>query len=116
MGNMDVFMNALIIIAGCYLIYSAFLMKTKGEVPSGFMSRDIDFSRTPEHKRKAYIKIMMPANIIMGIVMILTGGIFTLGDRLGLTGMATNIMIAAALLLCVGYGSILMHFQNKYLR
>lgn len=116
MDNMDTLMNTLIILAGIYLLYSAVVMKLKGEVGSSFMSRDIDWAHVPEDNKKAYIKVMMPANIIMGIVMIATGAVFSFGDKLGLNAIGTNIMIAVALLICVAYGVIIMHFQSKYLR
>ena len=116
MDNMDTLMNTLIILAGFYLLYSAVIMKLKGEVGSSFMSRDIDWAHVPEDNKKAYIKVMMPANIVMGLVMIATGAVFSFGDEIGLNGISTNILIGAALLICVAYGVIIMHFQSKYLR
>ncbi|MCR5773462.1 MAG: hypothetical protein K6G42_00120 [Lachnospiraceae bacterium] len=116
MDNMDVIMNALIIFSGCYLIYSAVIMKTRGEVASSFISRNIDWERVPEDNKKAFIRVMAPANLVMGIIMIISGCIFAFGDRFGLGTINVSLMIAVALLICVGYGSLLMHFQNKYLR
>ncbi len=116
MDNMDTLMNTLIILAGFYLLYSASVMKLKGEVGSSFMSRDIDWAHVPEDNKKSYIKVMMPANIVMGLIMIATGAAFTFGDRLGLNGIVTNVLIGVALLICVAYGVIIMHFQSKYLR
>ncbi|MBQ9606389.1 MAG: hypothetical protein IJV16_04360, partial [Lachnospiraceae bacterium] len=60
--------------------------------------------------------IMIPANIIMGLIMIATGAVFTFGDTLGLSGFGETFTVAAALVFCVIYGVIIMHFQNKYLK
>ncbi len=116
MNKMDSFIDVVIFLAGGYMIYSAIIMKTKGEVLSSFMSKDIDWKRASEENKKAYIRIMFPANIIMGIVMMAISAVFTFGERMGLTGTAESILIAIALLICIAYGAVLMNYQNKYLR
>ncbi len=115
MNKMDSFIDVVIFLAGGYMIYSAIIMKTKGEVLSSFMSKDIDWKRASEENKKAYIRIMFPANIIMGIVMMAISAVFTFGERMGLTGTAESILIAIALLICIAYGAVLMNYQNKYL-
>ncbi len=116
MNNMDSFLDIIIFFAGAYLIFSAFMMKTRGEVASGFLGKDIDWKHVKEENKKAYIKIMIPANIIMGIIMIIMSLVFTFGDKLGLTGTGISILIAVALLFCIAYGAIIMNFQSKYLK
>ncbi|MBQ4481917.1 MAG: hypothetical protein II966_01675 [Lachnospiraceae bacterium] len=116
MGNIDSFMNIIIILAGLYLLYSAILMKTKGEVASGFMSRDIKWDQVKEENRKAFIKIMFPANIAMGIIMTGMGLFFTFGEKIGLPVMGESLIIGIALVFFVIYGAVLMNAQNKNLR
>lgn len=116
MNNIDSFLDMIILFAGGYLIYSAILMKVKGEVASGFLGKDIDWKHVSEDNKKAYIKIMIPANIIMGIIMIIMGLIFMFGARIGLTGTAVSMIIGIALLLCVAYGAVIMNYQSKYLK
>ena len=116
MNNMDSFLDIMIFFAGAYLIYSAFIMKTKGEVASSLLSRNIDWKHVKEENKKAYIKVMIPANIVMGITMILISGVFVFGDRIGLSGTGVNILIAVALLICIAYGAIIMNYQGKYLK
>ncbi|MBQ7584298.1 MAG: hypothetical protein IJT24_06770 [Lachnospiraceae bacterium] len=116
MDNMDSFIDIVIFFGGVYLIYSAIIMKTKGEIVSGITSRDIDWQHAKEENKRAYIKIMFPTNIIMGIVMMAMSAVFTFGGRFGLTGNGVSILIAVALIICIAYGAILMNFQNKYLR
>ena len=113
---MDTFMNAIIFIAGGYLIYSAFLMKNKGEVASALLGRGIDWDHASKENKAAYTKIMFPANIIMGLIMIATAAVFTFGERLGLKGLGETVTVLAALLFCTVYGAILMNAQNKYLK
>lgn len=116
MNNMDSIMNIIIILAGLYLLYTAFMMKTRGEVASGFMSRDIKWDQVPKEKKQAFIKIMFPANIAMGIIMTGMGVVFSFGDRLGLPVMGESLIIGIALVFFVIYGAVLMNAQNKNLR
>ena len=116
MNNMDSFLDIVIFLAGIYLIYSGIMMKLKGEVSSNFMSRDIDWKHVKEENKKAYIRIMSPANIILGIVMIIMSAIFTFSDRIGLNGTGLSILIAIALLVCIAYSAVLMNYQGKYLK
>ncbi len=109
-------MNIIIILAGLYLLYSAIIMKTKGEVASGFMSRDIKWDQIKEEKKQAYIKIMFPANIAMGIIMTGMGILFTFGEKIGLPVMGESLIIGISLLFFVIYGAVLMNAQNKNLR
>jgi hypothetical protein len=116
MNNMDSFLDIIILFAGAYLIYSAALMKVKGEVASGFLGKDVDWKHVSEENKKAYIKIMIPANIIMGIMMIIMGLVFMFGNRIGLNGTHISILIGIALLICVAYGAVIMNYQSKYLK
>ena len=116
MNNMDTFMNAIIFIAGGYLIYSAYMMKTKGVVASALLGRDIDWDHAKEENKAAYIKIMFPANMIMGLIMIAPAAVFTVGSNLGLDGIGETAAVIVSLLFCVIYGTVLMHAQNKYLK
>lgn len=116
MNNMDSFLDIMIFFAGAYLIYSAVIMKKKGEVSSALLSKNIDWKHVKEENKKAYIKVMFPANIVMGITMIIISAVFIFGDRIGLSGMGVSILIAVALLICVAYGALLMNYQGKYLR
>lgn len=116
MNNMDSFLDIMILIAGAYLIYSAVIMKTKGEVASALLSKNIDWKHVKDENKKAYIKVMFPANIVMGITMLVISAVFIFGDRLGLTGKGVSILIAIALLICVAYGALLMNYQGKYLK
>ncbi len=116
MNNLDSFLDIITLFAGVYLIYSAIIMKVKGEVASGFLGKNIDWKHVSKENKAAYIKVMIPANIIMGIVMMAMGLVFIFGDKLGLNGTGISIIIAVALLICIAYGVIIMNFQNKYLR
>ena len=116
MDNMDTIMNAMIFIAGGYLLYSAFVMKTKGEVSSSFMGRGIDWKHAKEENKAAYIRVMIPSNIVMGIVMLATAVVFTFSSQLGISGYGETLFVGIALIFCVIYGILIMHFQNKYLK
>ncbi|MBQ9442872.1 MAG: hypothetical protein IJU43_01090 [Lachnospiraceae bacterium] len=116
MSNIDTIMNFLLVGAGLYLFYSAIMMKTKGEIVSGFISRNLDPSKVNEEAKKSFIKYMFPANLIMGVIMTGMGAIFFLEKKLQLSLGMINILTATALLVCVIYGIILMHVQNKYLK
>lgn len=113
---MDTFMNAIMFIAGGYLIYSAVIMKTRGEVSSALLGRGVDWDHATKENKAAYTKIMFPANIVMGIIMIATAGVFTFGKSLGLNGIGETAAIIVSLLFCVVYGAVLMNAQNKYLK
>ena len=116
MDRLDTFMNTIIFIAGAYLIYSAVIMKVKGEVSSVLLGKGIDWSRAKEDNKKAYLKIMTPANLITGIVMLGIGLLFTFEDRLGIQGIGDSLLLLAGLVVCIVYGSLAMHTQNRYLK
>ena len=113
---MDRLLNIVIFGSGIYLIYSALLMKNKGEVASGFIGRGIDWHSAKEENKKAYIKIMIPANIIMGIILIIMSALFSFGGRLGLDDTVINILIAVSFLILVAYSALMINYQNKYLK
>ncbi len=113
MDNMDVFMNMIIYFAGGYLIYGAFLMKFKGQIPSGFISRNVDWDKAKD--KDSYIKVMVPVNIAMGILMIGFGFLISYEDKAGVEFMVESLTIFGAFLMCLIYGYIAMRTQKKYL-
>ena len=116
MNNMDSFLDIIIFASGIYLIYSAVLMKTKGEMVSGLIGKNIDWKSVKEENKKAYMKIMIPANIILGIIMIAMSALYTFGHRLGLDNMTIDILIAVSFLIIVAYSAVMINYQNKYLK
>lgn len=116
MDNMDRFLNIIVFGAGVYLIYTAIIMKTKGEVASGLLGKGIDWSSAKEENKKAYIRIMIPANLILGTIMIVMAAIFTFGKHLGINEIAISIMYAVSFLFLVAYSAVMINYQNKYLK
>lgn len=116
MDNMDSFLNIIVFGSGVYLIYSAIIMKTKGEVVSGLLGKGIDWKGAKEDNKKAYMKIMIPANIILGIIMIGLSALFAFGNRIGLDETAIGILVAVSFLILVAYSAVMINFQNKYLK
>ncbi len=114
MGNMDTFVNAMIFLGGGYMLFAAYMMKFKGEVPKSFLSRDLNWDTARD--KEGYIRFMFPANIIMGLLMIILGLCLTFEEKLGLVGDKEMILLLAAFILVLIYGVIAMHMQTKYLR
>lgn len=114
MGNMDAFVNSMIFLGGGYLLFAAYRMRFKGDVPRSFLSRDLNWETARD--KESYIRYMLPANIIMGILMIILGLCLTFEEKLAITGTKEMFLILAAFILVLVYGTIAMHMQTKYLR
>ncbi len=114
-NNMDNFMNMIIFFAGFFMIYAGLKLRIKGEVPSGFISRNINWDKARD--KEGYIKVMAPVNVAAGIVMIIFGLVISYVEKIESTGyMAESIVILVAFVMCLIYAIIAMKMQNKYLK
>ncbi len=114
--NTNMFLDLLMIAAGGYLVYCAFLMKLKGEIGTSLISRNVDLSQAPD--KAGYIRTMFLPNLIMGLFMILSGVSTSFLPKIGigLPEKASTWIFLAALVLLVIYGIVSMNAQNKYLK
>ncbi len=112
----NLFLDLLVIAAGLFMLYSAAMMKIKGEIQSSLISRNIDLSKAPD--KEGYIRIMFVPNLCMGLAMILCGACTSVLPKLGvsLPEKADTWVFFGALIVIVLYGLISMNAQNKYLR
>jgi hypothetical protein len=72
MDNIWSFMDIIFVGAGAYLLYSWFLMKTKGEIKTAFlMNKDVDLRKCKD--LEGYKSFIAPKILIFGIVTLLYG-------------------------------------------
>ena len=115
-SSMDMFLNALQVIAGMYLIYWAIRMKkTKQLKNDGLISNSVNIDNAPD--KESYIRSTFIPDIIVGAVLILSGLAETIVSKFGikLSTAGLSIIILAVLAVCIVFGFYIVKMQKKYL-
>lgn len=113
MGDAFGFMDILIMFSGAYLIYAAVQMKRTGEISSAIVGKGCDLKKAKDPK--GYIEYMYPKSIIMGAIVILSGGADYLNSKYWNVPNFGLIICGVFLIIIVIYGKIAMDAQKKYL-
>ena len=73
MGNINIF-DLLIAGSGIYLMYTAIMMKRKGELKTGvIISKDVDMNKIRD--KEGFIRYMYGKVLILGLLAVVVGGI-----------------------------------------
>ncbi|MCR5487685.1 MAG: hypothetical protein K6F35_09190 [Lachnospiraceae bacterium] len=112
----NLFLDILVIAAGLYLVYSAILMRLRGEIQGSLISRNIDLKNAPD--KQGYIRVMFWPNLLAGVMLALCGITTSVLPRLGvvLPEQINTWVFLVALVVIMAYGILSMNAQNKYLR
>jgi threonine/homoserine/homoserine lactone efflux protein len=113
MGNTLGFMDILIMLSGAYLIYAAVQMKRTGEISSALVGKGCDLKKAKDPK--GYIEYMSPKSIILGIIVVLSGGADYLNEKYWHISHFNLVICVVILLVIIVYGKITMDAQKKYL-
>lgn len=96
MGTINIF-DALIIVSGLYMIYTAFNMKHSGKITSGVLiSKDVDVDKIRD--KDGFIKYMFNKVLVMGILTCL----------IGLGGMLLTKINAPSYVMLIGMGCFII--------
>lgn len=107
------FMDILIALSGAYLIYVSIQMKRTGEISSAIVGKGYDVKKAKDPK--GFIEYMYVKSIVMGGVVMLSGGADYLNDRYWNIPNFSLIICGIFLVLIIVYSKILMGAQKKYL-
>lgn len=113
MGDTFGFMDILIMFSGAYLIYVAVQMKRTGEISSAIVGKGCDPKKAKDPK--GYIEYMYLKSIIMGAIVILSGGADYLNGKYWNIPNFGLIICGIFLVIIIIYGKIAMDAQKKYL-
>lgn len=114
MNDFNVFLDFCIFASGIYLLYAAFSMKKKGEIPSLLLSKDINLKKTAD--KAGFIRNVFVQTIVIGILGLGAGAVGLYNDfhtNLGKLPFAVMMLYVAGLM---GYGYLMMKAQKKYLQ
>lgn len=106
-------MDIIIALSGAYLIYSAVKMKRTGEIGSALVGNGYDLKKARD--LQGYIAYMYPKSILMGAVVMLSGGVDYLNMAYWNIPYFTPIVCAVFLVIIIGYGKISVDAQDRYL-
>lgn len=114
--NSNSLLDILVIGAGIYLIYSAVIMKLKGEIPKSLISKNLDPDKAPD--KQGYIEHMFIPCILMGILLMVGGGVFTAFTYLHLTmpETAPTVFYLGSMAIVIAFGVYSMNMQKRYLK
>lgn len=107
------FMDILIALCGVYLIYTSVQMKRTGEISSAIVGKGYDPKKAKDPK--GYIDYMYPRSIIMGAVVVLSGGVNYLNDKYWGIPNFNLIVCGVFLLVIIVYSKMTIDAQKKYL-
>lgn len=107
------FMDIVIALSGTYLIYSAVKMKHTGEIGSALVGKGYDLKKAKD--LQGYIGYMYPKSILMGAVVMLSGGVDYLNMAYWNIPYFTPIVCGIFLVIIVIYGKISVDAQDRFL-
>ena len=105
-------LDLLIMACGIYIIYWAVQMKSTNKIPAMLVGKGfpIDRAKDPE----GFIKFTFPFTFLTGVLLLLAGVLGALGI-FGLYPMADVLLRIVTVAIIIGYGTVLMKAQKKYL-
>lgn len=113
MGSTFGFMDILIALSGAYLVYVSIQMKRTGEISSAIVGKGCDIKKAKDPK--GFIEYMYLKSIIMGVIVMLSGGADYLNDRYWNIPNFSLYVCGIFLLIIIVYSKTLMNAQKKYL-
>ncbi len=103
------------ILAGIFILYSGFKMKTTGSLSSQLVGKDIDIisPRDPE----GFIKTMFPIDMACGCIFVILGAASLYIDNFLSIPLWANLTITGVLLVtCIVFASMTRISQDRYLK
>lgn len=107
------FMDMLIVFSGAYLIYISVQMKRTGEINSAIVGKKIDIKKAKDPG--GFIEYMYLRSIIMGAVVMVSGGLNYLNDNYWNIPFFGPIVCGVFFVVIVKYAVILVKAQKKFL-
>ncbi len=102
------------IMAGLYILYSAYRMKTSGEVSPGLVGKNVNLSAARDIP--GFIRKMFPVYLICGSIFTVVGLVSLYFDQAGIVNMTFNIGATVLLLaICLVFAWITKSAQEQYL-
>ncbi|MBD5551322.1 MAG: hypothetical protein HDQ96_09110 [Lachnospiraceae bacterium] len=106
-------MDIIIVLSGAYLIYASIQMKRTGEISSAIVGKGYDLKKAKDPA--GYIEYIYPKSIILGIIVMLSGGADYLNDKYWNLPYFALIVCGVFLVVLIIYGKITVDAQKKYL-
>lgn len=105
-------LDLLIMACGVYIVYWAVQMKSTNKIPAMLVGKGfpIDRAKDPE----GFIRYTFPFTFLTGVVLFLAGMLGALGI-FGLYPAADIVLRIVTVVVIIGYGTLLMKAQKKYL-
>lgn len=112
-GNILSLVDLFISLAGAYLIYSAIIMKRKGEFNESLL-----WNKNTEKKRckdkEGFIRFFFPHMLGVGVIIFADGIISYLGDRMSHLRYLQNITLVIAFIAVIWYAMALRKAMKEY--
>lgn len=107
------FMDMLIIFSGAYLVYISVQMKRTGEINSAVVGKKVDMKKARDPK--GYIEYMYLKSVVMGIIVMASGGLNYLNDNYWHIPYLGPVACGVFFVVIVIYGKITVDAQKKFL-
>ena len=107
------FMDIIIALSGAYLIYSSVQMKRTGEISAALVGKGYDLKKARD--LQGYIEYMYLKSILMGVVVMVSGGVDYLNMTYWNIPYFTPAVCGIFLVVIVFYGKISVDAQDRYL-
>lgn len=115
--NIMLIFDLIIAVVGIYLLYSCYLMKKKGEIPSSFIAEDM-MKRCED--KAGYISYMLPRSLLFGAGSLISGLLCFLAD-LGLLPLGKKggsifgiVMLVFFLIIWLVFSASMKNARIKY--